>query len=317
MVTPRTLALTGATGFIGTTLLRRLLSAGWRVHALHRAAVPNTRQPVIADGLRWIRGSLTNPQSLRSLLDGVEAVVHCAGAVRGASADQFNQVNVDGVARLVQAVQGVHPMPRFLLMSSLAARQPDVSWYASSKCQGENALRSAAGSMRWTILRPPVVYGPGDRETLPLLKWIRRGIAPVVGDGSARFSMLFVEDLAEAVLCLLNQPEWSPGPFELHDGRPQGYNWMEVTGILSRVIGLPVRTVGIPLPLLKAAAGGNLMLSRLLGYPPMLTPGKVGELSHSDWVCDDAALRRATGWAPRVGLEDGMRCMMEFLRDNL
>jgi nucleoside-diphosphate-sugar epimerase len=267
-------------------------------------------------GLRWVPGSLSNPQSLQRLLQGVEVVVHCAGAVRGSSADQFNQVNVDGVARLVQAVQEVHPMPRFLLISSLAARRPDASWYASSKRRGEDALRSTAGCMRWTVLRPPVVYGPGDRETLPLLKWIRRGIAPVVGDGSSRFSMLFAEDLAEAVLCMLDRPDWSPGPFELHDGRPQGYSWLEAIGTLSRVIGRPVCPIRIPIPLLKAVASGNLILARLLGYPPMLTPSKVGELTHSDWVCDDAALRRATGWAPRVGLEDGMRRMIEFLRKN-
>jgi nucleoside-diphosphate-sugar epimerase len=266
--------------------------------------------------VRWVRGSLSTPQSLERLLRGVEAVVHCAGAVRGASADDFNQVNVDGVARLVQAVQEVHPMPRFLLISSLAARQPDASWYASSKRQGEEALRLKAGCMHWTVLRPPVVYGPGDRETLPLLNWMRRGIAPVFGDGSSRFSMLFAEDLAEAVLCLLNRPDWIPRPFELHDGRPQGYNWLEVIGTLSQVMGRPVHALKIPLPLLRAAASGNLILARLLGYSPMLTPSKVGEFVHSDWVCDDAALRRATGWAPRIGLEEGMRRMMEFLQEN-
>jgi 2-alkyl-3-oxoalkanoate reductase len=313
-VMPRTIALTGATGFIGTALLRRLLSAGWRVHALHRSAVPQTRLPVHGHEVVWFRASLSEPQSLSRLLQGVDAVVHCAGAVRGASADDFNRVNVQGVAGLVRAVQDLHPMPRFLLISSLAARQPDVSWYASSKRQGENVLLSAAGRMACTILRPPVVYGPGDRETIPLLRWMQRGIAPMAGDGRSRFCMVFVEDLAAAVQCLLDRPEWTPGPFELHDGQPDGYTWQDVIDTVAHILDRPVLGLRIPLNVLKAAARGNLALSRLCGYAPMLTPGKVNELTHPDWVCDDSAFRRATGWTPRVGLEEGMRRLLEFMR---
>lgn len=313
-VMPRVLALTGATGFIGTTLLRRLSSAGWRVHALHRSAVPQTRFPVHGHNVLWFRAGLSEPQGLRPFLEGVEAVVHCAGAVRGASADDFNRVNVEGVAELVRAVQNLHPMPRFLLISSLAARQPDVSWYASSKRQGENVLLGAAGGMACTILRPPVVYGPGDRETLPLLRWMQRGLAPVVGDRRSRFCMIFVEDLAAAVQCLLDQPDWMPGPFELHDGRSNGYTWQEVIDTAASIMNRSVRGLPIPLNALKTAARGNLILARLCGYAPMLTPGKVNELTHPDWGCDDSALRRATGWAPRVGLEEGLRRMMEVVR---
>jgi nucleoside-diphosphate-sugar epimerase len=313
---PRTLALTGATGFIGTTLLRRLNLAGWRVRALHRAPTPRTRLAVDENQVRWIRGSLDDLESLKRLLTDAEAVVHCAGAVRGASADAFNHVNVDGVAQLVQAAQQMHPAPRFLLISSLAAREPGVSWYASSKRKGEEVLLLAAGRISGTILRPPVVYGPGDRETLPLLKWMQRGFAPVVGNGMPRFSMIFAEDLAAAVQCLLDRADWMPGPFELHDGHAPGYTWQDVIDAVALVIGRTVRRLSIPMAVLKAAAHGNLVMARLFGYAPMLTPGKVGELAHPDWVCDNSALKRTTGWEPRVGLEEGMRRMMVFLHHH-
>jgi nucleoside-diphosphate-sugar epimerase len=311
---PRTLALTGATGFIGTALRRQLVSAGWEVRALHRRRVPQPQSGSDDAGIRWVCGSLSDPDSLRRLLKGAAAVVHCAGAVRGASAEQFNQVNVEGVARLVQAARELHPTPRFLLISSLAAREPALSFYAASKRGGEDTLRSLAGPMATTIFRPPAVYGPGDREMAPLLRCMQHGVAPVLGSSAARFSMLYVEDLTEAIRQTLARPDWAPGPFEIHDGHPGGYSWEEVMTTVSRILRRPVRTLRIPVALLRAAAAGNLLLAQLCGTLPMLTPGKVRELTHPDWVCHDAPLREATGWTPRIHLEAGMRLTIDALR---
>lgn len=310
----RTLALTGATGFIGTALRRQLVSAGWEVRALHRRSAPPPQYGSDDTRIRWVRGSLSEPDSLRRLLQGAAAVVHCAGAVRGASAEQFNQVNVEGVARLVQAARELHPTPRFLLISSLAAREPTLSFYAASKRSGEGILRTLAGPMSTTIFRPPAVYGPGDREMAPLLRCMQHGVAPVLGSGAARFSLLYVEDLAHAVRHVLERPDWSPGPFEIHDGHPGGYSWEEVMTTVSRLLRRPVRAVRVPLALLRTAAAGNLLLAHLCGTLPMLTPGKVRELTHPDWICHDAPLREATGWTPRILIEEGMRLTIDALR---
>ena len=310
---PRTLALTGATGFIGTALLKRLLSAGWTVRALCRSAPPQGRAARSGGRLQWFQGSLEDAVSLRRLVDGAAAVVHCAGAIRGASAAQFNQVNVEGVARLVQAARELHPLPRFLLISSLAAREPQLSPYASSKRGGEDVLRSAAGNMQWTALRPPAVYGPGDRETLPLVQCMQRGWAPVLGDMTSRFSLLFVEDLADAVRHLVEMDECPHGPFEIHDGQPEGYSWEELIRTVARIIHKPVRRLRVPVAVLRAAGHVNLFGARLFGYRPMLTPGKVRELTHADWVCDDAPLRTVIGWRPSVLLADGMQRTLDRL----
>ncbi|HEX5681504.1 MAG TPA: SDR family NAD(P)-dependent oxidoreductase [Desulfobacterales bacterium] len=311
---PRTLALTGATGFIGTALRRQLVSDGWEVRALHRRRAPQPQSGSDDTRIRWVCGSLSDPDSLRRLLKGASAVVHCAGAVRGASAEQFNQVNVAGVARLVQAARELHPTPRFLLISSLAAREPALSFYAASKRGGEDTLRTLAGPMATTIFRPPAVYGPGDREMAPLLRCMQHGVAPVLGSSAARFSMLYVEDLTEAIRQTLARPDWAPGPFEIHDGHPGGYSWEEVMTTVSRILRRPVRALRVPVALLRAAAAGNLLLAQLCGTLPMLTPGKVRELTHPDWVCHDAPLREATGWTPRIRLEAGMRLTIDALR---
>jgi nucleoside-diphosphate-sugar epimerase len=310
---PRTLALTGATGFIGTALLKRLLSAGWAIRALCRSFPPRCRAARADGGLQWFQGCLEDSESLRGLVDGATVVVHCAGAIRGTSAAQFNQVNVEGVARLVQAARELHPLPRFVLISSLAAREPQLSPYAASKRGGEDVLQSMAGGMRWTALRPPAVYGPGDRETLPLVRCMQHGWAPVLGGPTSRFSLLFVEDLADAVRHLLELTECPPGPFEIHDGRAEGYSWGELMQTVGRTIRKHIRPVRVPVAVLRTAGYINLFGARLFGYRPMLTPGKVRELTHADWVCDDAPLRAAIGWKPDVLLADGMQRTLAHL----
>jgi len=314
---PQQLALTGATGFIGSTLCRRLAERGWEVRALCRRRPPPERPPLPQSGaVRWLQGDLEDAGALARLVEGTAAVVHAAGAVRGARAADFFRTNAAGTARLADAARRARSAPRFLLLSSLAAREPQLSFYAASKRAGEEALAAQGGSLCWIGLRPPAVYGPGDRETLPLLRWMQRGIAPSAMSDKARFSLLHVEDLADAVCRLLELAAWAPGLYEIHDGRPGGYTWPEVCRTVAGILGRPVRRLPIPRGLLWAAAGINLALALATGRPPMLTPGKVRELGHGDWVCDDAPLRSLTGWAPRLSLEEGMRRTLSRIRDG-
>lgn len=301
----RTVALTGATGFIGGALVGRLAAAGWRIQALVRPTASRAR--LAAVGAELVVGDLGDLDSLRRFIYQAEAVVHCAGAIRGASQAYFNRVNVDGVARLVHAAAGEHPAPRFLLISSLAAREPHLSAYGASKRQGEKVLAAGAGAMPWAVLRPPAVYGPGDRELLPLFRWMEKGIAPVLGPRNARFSLLYVEDLAEAVVQWLESGRAVHRTFELDDGRAGGYTWSDVANTVARLRSRGVTLVRVPVLLLKVLAALNLAAARGLGYQPMLTPGKIRELRHQNWVCDSAALTGATGWSPKVSLEEGLR----------
>jgi len=301
----RTVAVTGATGFIGAALVRRLAAAGWRNRVLVRPTSSRIRLAGVAAEV--VVGDLGDLDSLRRFVYQVNAVVHCAGAVRGASRAYFNRVNVDGVARLVQAAIGEHPAPRFLLVSSLAAREPRLSAYAASKREGEEVLAAGAGGMPWAAVRPPAVYGPGDRELLPLFRWMERGIAPVLGSSASRFSLIYVEDLAEAMVQWLESGTRALGTFEVDDGRRGGYTWHEVVGAVGRLRSRRVLSIRVPVVFLKALASLNLAAARALGYEPLLTPGKIRELRHLDWVCDGSALTRATGWRPKVPLDEGLR----------
>jgi nucleoside-diphosphate-sugar epimerase len=300
-----TIALTGATGFIGATLVQRLAAAGRKIQALIRPASIHKRPAEAA--VRWIKGDLEDLESLRRLVEGADAVIHCAGKVRGATREQFNRVNADGLARLVQATKHQQPIPRFLLISSLAAREPNLSHYAASKRQGEKWLAEKSDRLSWTIYRPCAVYGPGDQEMLPVLRWMTKGIAPMLGDGSRRFSLLYVKDLAEAVIQWLNRNCCQSGIYELHDGHPAGYSWHDVIDAVRQLRAKYVFRLKIPLVLVRVVAAFNLLGAWTFGYAPMLTPGKVRELCHSNWICDNTALSAATGWSPRILLPEGLR----------
>ena len=291
-----TVAVTGGTGFIGASLIDQLIDAGYQVRALTRRCV--AERP----GVTWVRGDLAGEPGLAVLVDGADAVVHCAGAVRGASRRDFDRVNVAGTIRLARLCAG---RARLLHISSLAARQPALSFYSASKADSESALGGIDG-LDYTIFRPPAVYGPRDMELKPLLDLMRRGIG-VFPDHAGRFALIFVDDLVDAIV------NWVAGQhadltgqcFELDDGRG-GYDWTEVIATVEAVTGRRVRKLGIPKPLLLASAWLNQALARIGLGTPMLTPGKVRELYFIDWSVAGEKACRALGWHPRVSLSDGL-----------
>ncbi len=301
----KTIAITGATGFIGRAICGQLLDAGFRVQALVRS--PDKAVLPRSENLVVVPGSLDQAASLQGLVQDSVAVVHCAGAVRGATQRDFDRVNVNGVRNLLQVLEGLAEPPRLLTLSSLAAREPGLSFYAASKYQGEQVLVNEARKVGWLALRPPAVYGPGDRELLPLFRAMGRGIAPVPGSMDARFSMVFVEDLAAAVLAWLRCERFTSGVYSIDDGRSGGYDWPEVAETVSRLCGRKVRLLRVPGWLLDVTARVNRGAGRMLGYAPMLTPEKLRELRHPDWVCNSIRLTEQTGWQPAVRLEEGLR----------
>ena len=294
-------AITGATGFIGSMLLKSLIKEGWKVRAL-------TRSPRVDDEFtQWIEGDLDNLDALRSLVKDVCAVVHCAGQVRGSSLEDFVHSNVEGTANLVRAsIQQASP-PRFLLISSLAARQPELSWYATSKRMAEQLVIDHSHIMPYAVFRPTAVYGPGDKEMSPLFRITRHGILPMVGQPAMRFGLLHVNDLVTAILCWLSTKVPVRGVYELDDGKPGGYDSQSVAAIAQEVWKRRVHCVFLPGPLVSLIANINLWLARLLHYSPMLTPGKVRELQHPDWVCDITPLTQALpNWQPHICLRDAL-----------
>ncbi len=299
---PGLVALTGASGFIGRVILQKLVNCGYKVRALVRKPQPDT------ESVHWIQGDLSNnTAALRTLVQDAFAIIHCAGRVRGNSLETFIQTNVEGTRNLVRVATDQAIKPRFLLISSLAARQQALSWYAKSKYMAEQSLTEHSDNMQWTVFRPTAVYGPGDKEIRPIFNATRHGFLPVVGKPTNHFSLLHVDDLVAAIQCWLEMNTISNGIFELDDGKPGGYSYLSLAAIAQEVWQRPVKCISIPPTLIRLTANTNLWLSRLLHYAPMLTPGKVRELQHSNWLCDNKPLMRALpSWHPSINIHQAL-----------
>ncbi len=300
----RTIAITGASGFIGRSICRHLHAQGWRLRLLMRSPAGEILLNDI--NAEFVKGDLHNQDSLERLVDDAYAVIHCAGVVRGARQQDFDAVNVEGLARLLKAVRATAVPPRLFALSSLAAREPGLSFYADSKRRGELLLEQEGEDLNWFALRPPAVYGPGDREMLPLFRAMAKGFAPVPGKKTARFSMVYVDDIAGLVATWLKQDKVPSGIYTLHDGREGGYDWNDVCGVVAELCRRRVTPIEVPPLLLDIPAALNAHLSRWFGRAPMLTPQKLRELRHPDWVCDNDAVSELLGWQPRMPLREGL-----------
>lgn len=304
----RLVAVTGATGFIGQQLLKQLVGKGWKVRALTRqSSVPFSHSAV-----EWIVGDLSCIEKLKNLVASADAVIHCAGAVKGNSWNSFLSSNVVGTKHILQAITKTNSCSRLLYISSLAARQPQLSWYAKSKYDAEQLLSMVDDRLAVTIFRPAAVYGPGDKALTPLLQAMRYGVLPVLSPATNRFGLVHVNDLVEAVLCWLDSGPPISGVYEIDDGTPGGYDYAMIASIAEQVLKRKVRHVRIPLKGLSSLAKLNLWLASVLGYAPMLTPGKVQELQYPDWTCDITALQKVLqNWYPEIQLDIALPVLIQ------
>lgn len=276
---------------------------GFQVRALVRNPARATQ--LAALGVTLVEGDLANAAALGRLLVDCDAVVHGAGAVRGNSQADFDRVNVAGTAAVLNAIRAQARPPRLILLSSIVAREPQLSWYAHSKWEGEQLLEQYEDIDR-VVLRPPAVYGPGDKEMLPIFQWMQRGIALVPGSPEARISLVYVADLVEAIIACLRSRAANRQTLSLCDGKPDGYNWHDMASIAGQHWSRRVRLVRIPRALLNILAALISGAARITGSAPMLTPPKLRELRHEDWVVDNTAITAATGWTPTVDLRKGL-----------
>ena len=263
-----------------------------------------------------VEGALDTEKALEVLCADAEIVIHLAGAVTARDDETFMKINRDGTAAVLRAAQkaGVRD---FILISSLAARAPNISPYAASKNAAEVCVReNASEGTRWLILRPPAVYGPGDKATLPLLKALLQRVAILPGSDKARFSMIYADDLADAILAVVHSDEFRGEVIELDDGKTDGYSWNELAEIVSQVGGKSVKAVFLPQFLLNVVANGMGLVSKITGGLPMVTQGKVRELYHTDWVCRHRLLQEAGFWKAKTQFAEGFESTVSWYRSK-
>lgn len=299
-------AITGATGFLGSHLLDAL-----EAHDGQIAAIARRKEDVATLAARGVDahlGEVTDLAALERCFEGADVVAHLAGLVAARDEAAFASVNAFG-ARLAARAARACGARRFVLVSSLAARGPlgargPVSRYGRSKLAGERAVaeewRGAGGLI---VVRPTAVYGPRDRALRPAFWLARRGLRPVLAS-SARLTFVHAADLARGLAGLaLGAEELGASPLEASDGRD--YSWSELARWLGEATGRPGEPHGVPLRLAELAAWLSDLGTRLGMPPPIFGRDKLVEM-RGDWSADAGPFWSAAGVEPRFELRSGL-----------
>lgn len=286
------IAITGGTGFVGSHLIERAVATGHQVRALAR------REQSARASVTWVPGALDRPDALARLVEGCDAVVHVAGIING-DAQAFRLGNVVGTENMLDAASRAG-ISRFIHTSSLAAREPQLSTYGWSKAESEEPVMAAGGE--WTIIRPPAVYGPRDREMLELFRIARRGrIVPLPPGG--RLSIIHADDLCDLILACLDRPESHGRTFEPDDGRDGGWGTVELARAIGRAVGRRVLPLPLPRRLLEAGVIADRLVRR---DKAKLTRDRVNYFTHPDWTASPHARPPAELWHARIPTEEGL-----------
>ena len=296
------IAITGATGFVGSAVLDAAAKAGLEVRALTRR-----RQDARA-GVEWVQGDLGDERALRRLLTRASAVIHIAGVVNSPDAVGFEAGNVRGTLNVVNAALAAG-ISRFVHVSSLSAREPDLSIYGASKRKGERIV--AASSLDWTIVRPPAVYGPRDTEMFELFRLARKGIVPLPPAG--RISLIHVGDLAALLLALIPGDEDVTGlTFEPDDGRLGGWSHVEMARAIGMAVGKRPFTLSLPRRVLEWVARADRAVRK---DRAKLTLDRVGYMCHPDWTASAALQPPPDRWRPQVETTVGLHATASWYQD--
>jgi len=314
---PRSVLLTGATGFLGSHVAEALIAEGWTV----RCTVRKT------SNLRWIESlpvdrvtaDVRSAEALAAALQGVDVVVHSAGLTRAKSDAEYQRVNAEGTQALALAAvdAGVR---RFVLVSSLAARGPDrkasdrgpagdrpKSAYGESKLAGERrlfqVLSEQTGVMQGVILRPGGIYGPRDEDSLNLFKVAKTGMIPVP-TSKGRLQPVYVKDVAEAVMRAVARPDVDLKPIPIVG--PEIVNWADMGEALGNAVGKQVRLVKIPDPIWQVSGVVAEAAARLVRMPPQFDRRTADDLSRLDWTADPREAEASLGWRATTRLREAM-----------
>jgi len=287
-----TLAITGGTGFVGATLVRHAAMRGHPVRALTRRPQPGGKR------VEWVNGALDRPDALTRLCEGADAVIHVAGAITARDRAGFEEANVFGTLNMVEAAKAAG-VRRFIHVSSLAAREPELSEYGWSKARSEQVV--GASGLDWTVVRPPAVYGPGDRETLELFRMAKRGLMLLPPAG--RLSVIEVSDLSRLLLTLVGQEETLGKTFEPDDGYEEGWTHRQFAEAIATAVGRKrVTTLATPRRLMRLGARVDRLVR---GKSAKLTIDRANMYSHPDWVAHQRP--PAEVWRPHIETNAGLK----------
>jgi dihydroflavonol-4-reductase len=314
--------VTGATGFVGSHLAEALRQRGDEVTALARSS--GKAKPLTALGVDVVAGDLHDVAALDRVVEGQDVVYHVAGLVAARNEAEFLRANGKGTENVVAAVQRAG-VPRLVFVSSLAAAGParrgaplsgdepprPVTAYGRSKLAAEQTVRESG--LSWSIVRPPIVYGPRDREVLKVFRLARLRIAPVFGDGAQELVAVHAEDLAGALIAAASSPAAIGRTYTAC--HPEVFTSAQFGVAVAAAMGHSVKTLHIPQPVGRALLSVTEAAAKLARQSTILTSDKANEFFQPAWTGDPTPLTRDTGWRAGYDLRRGLEHTYRWYRD--
>jgi len=318
--------VTGGTGFIGGHLVERLVAQGRAVRCLVRRAATAGNLP--RNGIELAHGDLESGAGLAEALRGADTIIHLAGVTKARTAADYDRGNAEATANLLRAASDhAGNAGRLVHVSSLAAAGPStadrplteadqphpVSHYGRSKLAGEGAVRNSPLGAITVIVRPPVVYGPRDKDVYQMMRTVARGWMVKIGAAPRRFSHIYVGDLVDGLIAAADHAGAGGQIFYLADAAP--VSWDEFGRVAARLMSRKLRTVAIPEKVAYMLGLCAEWWTRLGGQPGILSRDKVREACCAGWVCDPGLARRELGFCAATGLEEGLRRTLDWYKE--
>jgi len=320
--------LTGATGFVGSRILRKLVQSETPTRILIRSTASTHLIGDLLDRAEVHNGSLEDETGLRHALEGIHAVIHCAGKTKALHAAEFQSVNRDGTARLIRSVNDcLQSIRRVVHLSSLAAGHPatserpsleqdppdPVSAYGQSKLDAERFIQESCRA-EYVLLRAAAVYGPGDADFLQLFRIVKKGLAPRFGGGRQALSLVYADDLAEVSLDCLTRPGVAGSILQV--AHPEVFTSADLVDEVATALGRRVLPLPLPRWSLVPLSWWGELVGRWTGKPQILSVDRRRELMAPGWVCSTRDLERQAGKACPTGLRDGIRKTADWYRQS-
>jgi nucleoside-diphosphate-sugar epimerase len=323
--------VTGASGFIGGHLARRLKDSDFDVVCLVRKTSDISFLKTLDVTLRY--GNLEDETSLEEAVRDVDIIYHTAGLikVRGCHYGDYYRVNVEGTRNLLEAIRSSNPgVKRLVFFSSQAAAGPSpygsligedeecrpVTHYGRSKLKAEELVREfcSAEGISFTVIRPPAVFGPRDYEVLYYFKEAKKGKLPVIGDPDNRFSLVYVRDLVDgSILAAGSEKAIGQTYFICY---PEPATWRLMVDMISNITDIQCKIQKIPYPVAYIAGFAMDFFSCITGKATMISREKVYEISRPDWICSSLKITGELGFKPGSSLEEAMRTTAQWYQDK-
>lgn len=322
MEAPGSVLITGANGFIGSRLCRRFLADGFRVIAGVRKSADLALLRDLSIDYRY--GDITAPESLPAMVADVDYIIHNAGLVKAKREEQFFAVNEQGTHNLLSAIAEHNPaVKKVVAISSLAAAGPSrdglavtesdppnpITMYGRSKLAGEQVAMGFAGRLPVVVVRPPGVYGPGDKEIFAFFQTVYYRLKPCIGDTRRKLQLVHVDDLCHGVALAATRPTQSGSIYFIAENR--SYAMKELVGMLQQACGRKGIPIILPGSLFRAIGVISESLFRSVGATPMLTKEKANEILQSWEITTDKA-KRELGFESQIPFAVGAKETYEW-----